>query len=30
MESAETFLERLMDEISVKEGSGDMKIGFLA
>jgi len=29
VESAELFLERLEEELSVKEGSGDVKMGFL-
>ena len=29
LESAEIFLDRLLEEISVKEGNGDVKMGFL-
>jgi hypothetical protein len=30
VKSAEMFLERLEEELSVKEGSGDVKMGFLS
>ncbi len=29
MKNADVFLDRLEEELSVKEGSGDVKMGFL-